>query len=292
MCFGATLLKPCMFACTFAAVCNKPFSVSPQLLRCLQKRVKYWSVVTFLLTWQRGQRDLTTGWLQSFFFAILRAHLKITEQQAPITAFFWRWSDEKMIPPPNPPLLLYPVQNQISGFPVEWPGDEMCKQEDLCCRTHCSLQRSFPKSIRSVVWLLPKNQDPRRASLITHVQAPCWHEKHFCKSHQITVCKVLHKVSEARQKIFPAFFFSLHEITNEPKTGTTTANYSDSIEEGMSHQFTTFLNGVHMNRQKRWKKMCHVFTLQPQEEKRNRVKQRSTNSEKLCCSTDPRTQLS
>lgn len=132
----------------------------------------------------------------------------------------------------------------------------MWKQEDSCCRTHNSAKRIF-SSIRSA-WLLPKTQDPGCASLITHIQAPCWHEKHFCKSHQITVCKVLHEVSEARQNIFPViFFFPLHEITNEPKTGTTTANYSDSIEEGMSHQFTTFFNGVYMNRQrKRWKKKC------------------------------------
>lgn len=202
--------------------------------------------MTFLLTWQRA-----TGWLLSFFFAILRAHLKITEQQATITAFLQRRSDEKM----TPPLTHYCcyILSKTTEFRLScWMAAR--KQDDLCCRTHNSVQRNFPKSIRSAVF---KTQDLGRASLITHVQAPCWHEKHFCKSHQITVCKVLHEVSEARQKIFPAIFFSLHEITNEPKTGTTTANYSDSIEDGMSHQFTTFLNDVHMNRQKkRWKKKC------------------------------------
>lgn len=51
------------------------------------------------------------------------------------------------------------------------------------------------------------------------------------------------------------FFFLLHEIINKPKTGTATVNYSDSTEEWMSHQFTTFFvfRSVHINR---WGRVC------------------------------------
>lgn len=43
-------------------------------------------------------------------------------------------------------------------------------------------------------------------------------------------------------KCMSFFSFSLHEIINRPKIGTTTVNYCDSIEEWMSHQFTTFFS--------------------------------------------------
>lgn len=66
------------------------------------------------------------------------------------------WKDDSPRFPPIAALSCPKPQN--SGFPVEWLWDEMWKQEDLCCRTHDSVQRNFPKSIRSAVWLLPKTK--------------------------------------------------------------------------------------------------------------------------------------
>lgn len=46
-------------------------------------------------------------------------------------------------------------------------------------------------------------------------------------------------------------FFFLHKIINGYEIGTATVNYSDSIEEWMSHQFTTFFHSRHVHRQKK-----------------------------------------
>lgn len=59
-------------------------------------------------------------------------------------------------------------------------------------------------------------------------------------------------------KCMSFFSFSLHEIINRPKIGTTTVNYCDSIEEWLSHQFTTFFHSWQVNRQK--KKVCQAHS--------------------------------
>lgn len=155
----------------------------------------------------------------------------------------------------------------IHAFLLTQPWYEMQKQDDLHCRTHSSVGENTLQcdsvSIRSAAWLLTKTRP--KACILHHT---CWHKKHFHKSHQITAFKVLHKVSEGH-----LFFFSSHEIINEPKTGTATVNYSDSTEEGMSHQFTTFFS--QRARKQTGEKNTHT---QPQEEKRDRVKQRLTNA--------------
>lgn len=226
--------------------------------------------MTFLLTWQRA-----AGWLLSFFCAILRAHLKITQQQA---IFFKRRCDEKMIPP-HWRYSLYKTKEFGFSF---WRCCEMKCETRRICAVELYVYSEISQSPFSSV-AHSKKQDPGRASLITHVQAPCWHEKHFCKSHQITVFKVLHVC---------LFFPPLHEIINEPKTGTATVNYSDSIDEGMSHQFTTFFYSVHINRQKkRGKKQCFTRSHYSLKRKRETVSNRDWQTA-ISCSIDPRTQLS
>lgn len=76
------------------------------------------------------------------------------------------------------------------------------------------------------------------------------------------------------------FSFSLHKIINGPEIGTATVNYSDSIEEWMSHQFTTFFHSRHVNRQGKKSALHTQYSL---ERKRETVSNRDWQTAVSSC---------
>lgn len=91
------------------------------------------------------------------------------------------------------------VKPQNPCFPFwrvcEMKRDSHCRPNYNADETH-AVSKMFQSLLGQQPGCLQK-QGPGHAFLIAHVQALCWHRKHFCKSHQITLFKVLHEVSNA-----------------------------------------------------------------------------------------------